>query len=39
MMEFENVITLHFRQDADEPQPTKDQSKFGLAYFLQIRAI
>jgi hypothetical protein len=31
--EFVDVILLYFRKDADEPQPVKDQSKFGLAFF------
>jgi hypothetical protein len=31
--EFVDVILLYFRKDADEPQPVKDQSKFGLACF------
>jgi hypothetical protein len=31
--EFVDVILLYFRKDADEPQPVKDQSKFGLTCF------
>jgi hypothetical protein len=31
--EFVDVILLYFRKDEDQPQPGKDQGKFGLACF------
>lgn len=31
--EFVDIILQYFRKYADEPQPVKEQSKFGLACF------